>query len=292
MNTEPGTLYIVATPIGNMGDITLRALDILKDADLIAAEDTRQTGKLLARYGIKKPLISYFEHNKAKRGPEIIGKLKSGLNVALVSDAGTPGISDPGADIIKAAGEEGINVTMAPGPAALIMALVLSGMDTSSFVFQGFLPEDKKKRKALLKELKSQPRTVIFYESPHRIKDTLAEMAEIIGDERKVALCRELTKIHEEIDAKTISEHIAAFTENDPRGEYVMVMEGADPAETAREESLKWAEISVKDHVDGLISAGLDRKAAIKQAAEERGVSRNEIYAEYENSKASEKNKI
>lgn len=289
MNSEYGTLYIVATPIGNLGDITLRALDTLKNADVVAAEDTRQTGKLLAHFEIKKPMISYFEHNKAQRGPQIIEKLKQGFDVALVSDAGTPGISDPGADIVKDAISEGIKVTMVPGPVAGIMAVVLSGLDTRSFIFQGFLPEEKKKRKTILEEFKTQTRTVIFYESPHRIENTLEEIKEILGENRRLALCRELTKLHEEVVLKTVGEHIEGFRTKPPRGEYVMVMEGVDRETLADMNKAEWAEISVKDQVDSYIQSGLDRKAAIKKVATERGSSRNEIYSQYEMEKSVDK---
>ena len=285
MSSEYGKLYIVATPIGNLGDITLRALETLKFVDLVAAEDTRQTGKLLMHFDIKKPLLSYFEHNKAQRGPVIIEKLKNGENVALVSDAGTPGISDPGADIIKLAREEGIKVTMTPGPAAGIMAVVLSGLDTSRFVFEGFLPEEKGKRKAILSSLAAETRTCVFYESPHRIVKTLAEMQEILGDGRRLALCRELTKIHEEISLKTIGEHASVFEEKPPRGEYVMVLEGVSSESLDAAAKAEWANISVKDQVDGYIADGLTKKDAIKKAAAERGSSRNEIYELYENEK-------
>ncbi len=289
MNTEYGTLYIVATPIGNLGDITLRALETLKNADVVAAEDTRQTGKLLSHFEIKKPMISYFEHNKAQRGPQIIEKLKQGLNVALVSDAGTPGISDPGADIVKEAISEGIKVTMVPGPVAGIMAVVLSGLDTSSFVFQGFLPEEKKKRKAILEEFRTQTRTVIFYESPHRIETTLKEISEILGGERRLALCRELTKLYEEIVLKSADEHLEGFNEKPPRGEYVMVMEGVDAKTLSDISKAEWEGVSVKDHVDSYINAGMDRKAAIKKVALERDSSRNEIYNKYELEKSVDK---
>ena len=289
MNTDYGTLYIVATPIGNLGDITLRALETLKNADLVAAEDTRQTGKLLAHFEIKKPMVSYFEHNKAQRGPQIIEKLKQGLNVALVSDAGTPGISDPGADIVKEAIAQDIQVTMVPGPVAGIMAVVLSGLDTSSFVFQGFLPEEKKKRKNIIEEFRTQTRTVIFYESPHRIENTLNEIKEILGSDRRLALCRELTKIHEEIVLKTVEEHIENFREKAPRGEYVIVMEGVDSETLTAINRAEWADVSVKDQVDSYVRAGLDKKSAIKKVAAERGSSRNEIYNAYELEKSVDK---
>ena len=289
MSIEYGKLYIVATPIGNLGDITLRALDILRSVDIVAAEDTRQTGKLLAHFDIKKPMISYFEHNKAQRGPKIIEKLKVGQDVALVSDAGTPGISDPGADIIKEAAAEGISVTMAPGPVAGMMALVLSGLDTHRFVFEGFLPEEKKKRTAILEQLVMEQRTAVFYESPHRIVTTLSEMRNLLGGIRRVALCRELTKLYEEILLKPIEEHLAAFETKPPRGEYVMVLEGADSDVIEEQNKAVWADISVREHVDRLISQGLDRKEAIKKAALERGSTRNEIYSAYESEKTDAK---
>lgn len=287
MNSEYGKLSIVATPIGNLGDITLRALETLKSADIVAAEDTRQTGKLLSHFEIKKPLISYFEHNKAQRGPVIIEKLKQGANVALVSDAGTPGISDPGADIIKLAREEGITVTMTPGPVAGIMAVVLSGLDTSRFIFEAFLPEEKKKRKEILSSLVKETRTCVFYESPHRIINTLSEMEEMFGGERRIALCRELTKVHEEIDLKTISEHVAAFREKAPRGEYVMVLEGVSKEVLDEDKKAEWENIPVTEHVEKLMAEGLSKKEAIKKAALERGSSRNEIYSLYEKEKKS-----
>lgn len=287
MNSEYGKLSIVATPIGNLGDITLRALETLKSADIVAAEDTRQTGKLLSHFEIKKPLISYFEHNKAQRGPVIIEKLKQGANVALVSDAGTPGISDPGADIIKLAREEGITVTMTPGPVAGIMAVVLSGLDTSRFIFEAFLPEEKKKRKEILSSLVKETRTCVFYESPHRIINTLSEMEEMFGGERRIALCRELTKVHEEIDLKTISEHVAAFREKAPRGEYVMVLEGVSKEDLDEDKKAEWENIPVTEHVEKLMAEGLSKKEAIKKAALERGSSRNEIYSLYEKEKKS-----
>ena len=285
MPIECGKLYIVATPIGNLGDITLRALDVLRAVDLVAAEDTRQTGKLLSHFDIKKPMISYFEHNKAQHGAKILQKLKEGQDVALVSDAGTPGISDPGADMIRQAMAEGISVTMAPGPAAGIMALVLSGLDTRRFVFEGFLPEEKKKRKAILEQLADEPRTAVLYESPHRIVSTLEEMRAVIGGFRRLALCRELTKIYEEICLRSIDSHLDDFSRRPPRGEYVMVLEGADPDVLREKNKAAWTELSVKDHVDGLIAGGLDRKTAIKKAALERGSTRNEIYSAYESEK-------
>lgn len=286
---EKGTLYVIATPIGNLGDITLRALEILKSVDFVAAEDTRQTGKLLAYYDIRKPLLSYFEHNKAKRGPQILARLSAGESAALVSDAGTPGISDPGADIIKSAAEAGIPVTMAPGPVAGIMALVLSGLPTERFAFEGFLPEDRKKRYKILTELETEQRTVILYESPHRLVQTLTEMREVFGEARRIALCRELTKIYEEVTLQTLREHLSAFEAKPPRGEYVLVLEGADKDALDRQKEARWADVSILSQVDGLMENGMDRKSAIKYAAEARGLSKNEVYAKYEQEKKEKK---
>lgn len=282
---KKGTLYVIATPIGNMGDITLRGLEILKSVDFVAAEDTRQTGKLLSHYGIHKPMLSYFEHNKARRGPQIIERLLSGEDAAIVSDAGTPGISDPGADIIKAAAEKNIPVTMAPGPVAGIMALVLSGLSTDRFVFEGFLPEDKKKRNTILTDLKTEQRTIILYESPHRLIQTLQEMCEQFGPERRVALCRELTKIYEEITLQSLEAHLSAFETKAPRGEYVLILEGVDKALLAQKKAEQWADLPISEHVDGFLKKGFDRKTAIRRTAEERGLSRNEVYEQYEKQK-------
>ena len=282
---KKGILYVVATPIGNLGDITLRALEILKTVDFIAAEDTRQTGKLLAHFQIQKPLLSYFEHNKAKRGPQIIAKLLAGESAAIVSDAGTPGISDPGVDIVKSAVAADIPVTMAPGPVAGIMALVLSGLSTDRFIFEGFLPEERKKRGKILTDLKTEQRTVILYESPHRLLQTLREMYEVFGPARRVALCRELTKIYEEIVLDTLEAHLSTFETKSPRGEYVLILEGMDETLLVQQKAEQWADISIVEHVESLKAKGLDRKAAIRRAADERGLSRNEVYEQYERQK-------
>lgn len=277
-------LYIVATPIGNLGDISQRALDTLREVDLIAAEDTRQTGKLLSHFEIKKPMVSYYEHNKIQRGKELLAKLQEGTNIALVSDAGTPGISDPGEDIIQIAIENDIPVTMIPGPVAGIMALVLSGLCSKRFVFEGFLSDDKKKRFAILDELKFEKRTIILYESPHRIKQSLQEMNEYFGGDRKIVLCRELTKIYEEIRRNTIEEHITYYKENLPRGEFVVIVEGCS-SEKIKVNDNNFIDISICEHVNNNITKGLSRNDAIKQTAEERGMSRNDVYAEYEKQK-------
>ena len=285
MHTEYGKLYIVATPIGNLGDITLRALETLREVDLIAAEDTRQTGKLLSHFQIKKPMLSYYEHNKVQRGPQIIEKLKAGQNLALVSDAGTPGISDPGADIVREAIAQGISVTMVPGPVAGIMGLVLSGLDTGRFLFEGFLPEEKKSRFAVLEQLITEQRTTVLYESPHRIVSTLKEMSAVLGEDRRIALCRELTKIYEEVILKTVKNHLEDFAYRPPRGEYVMAIEGADRQAVADINRERWANVPVKEHVERLMAEGLSRRDAIKKAAQERGSTRNEIYEMYEHEK-------
>ena len=285
MHTEYGKLYIVATPIGNLGDITLRALETLREVDLIAAEDTRQTGKLLSHFQIKKPMLSYYEHNKVQRGPQIIEKLKAGQNLALVSDAGTPGISDPGADIVREAIAQGISVTMVPGPVAGIMGLVLSGLDTGRFLFEGFLPEEKKSRFAVLEQLITEQRTTVLYESPHRIVSTLKEMSAVLGEDRRIALCRELTKIYEEVILKTVKNHLEDFACRPPRGEYVMVIEGADRQAVADINRERWANVPVKEHVERLMAEGLSRRDAIKKAAQERGSTRNEISEMYEHEK-------
>lgn len=275
-------LYIVATPIGNLGDITLRALETLRTVDLIAAEDTRHTAKLLAHFDIQKPLISYYEHNKMTRGPQLIEKLIAGENIALVSDAGTPGISDPGEDLVRLAIENDIEVTMIPGAVAGIMGLVLSGLPTGKFVFEGFLPEDKKKRAERIERIKYEDRTVILYESPYNIVRTLKDI-DLIANDRTVVLCREMTKKFEEFRRASAGEHLAYFEENEPRGEFVVILQGYDgepmPYFGEKEEI---TDKLVYDKVCEFMDSGLDRKKAIKSAAEALAISRNEAYAAYE----------
>jgi len=279
-------LYIVATPIGNLGDISQRALEVLKNCDVIAAEDTRHTQKLLMHFGIKKPLISYYEHNKTVRGPVLIEKLVNGENIALVSDAGTPGISDPGADLIKAATDAGLEVSMIPGPVAGITALVLSGLPTDKFVFEGFIGTDNKKKQEFADMIVSETRTVIIYEAPHRLVKTLEFLANYIG-ERKVAVCRELTKSHEEILRGTVASHIAHFSENEPRGEFVLVIEGADK-KTLNEETVpttaedifnKFNEIAESDKASGIRRKKND---IIKDVAAYFNLPKNKVYDMYE----------
>lgn len=282
---EKGILYIVATPIGNLEDITLRALRILKEVDLIAAEDTRKTIKLLNHYEIKNPLTSYYEHNKMSKGNHLINELLEGRNIALVSDAGTPGISDPGEDLIKLAIENNIKVTMAPGPVAGIQGLVLSGLPTDRFVFEGFLSINKKVRKQKIESLKNEIRTIIFYEAPHKLIQTLKDLNNILGN-REIALARELTKKFEEILRFSLVEAIKYFETERPRGEYVIVVQGIDEEVLEERASTKWGEMDLIEHLDIYLLQGLNKKESMKKVADDRGVSRREIY-----NKLLEKNK-
>jgi len=280
-----GTLYLVATPIGNMEDITLRALRILKEVDLIAAEDTRQTLKLLNHYEIKKPLTSYYEHNKNVKGNYLIKELLNGKNVALVTDAGSPGISDPGEDMVRLAIDNGINVTMIPGPVAAITGLVISGMPTGRFVFEGFLPVNKRARKERILSLKNETRTIIFYEAPHKLIYTLKDMYNYLG-ERKIALARELTKKFEEVVRCTLSEAIEKYETQGFKGEYVLIVEGASEEvsmkekESQMENDWEWNKKSIGEHVEFYIKQGMSKKEAIKKVAQDRNLSRNEVYKE------------
>ena len=274
-----GTLFLCATPIGNLGDITQRVLETLESADLIAAEDTRNTLHLLNHFGIKKPMISYHEHNKYDRAEELIGRLRAGENIALVTDAGTPAISDPGEVLTARCIEEGIRVTSLPGACALITALTMSGMPARRFCFEGFLPADKKERRKVLESLRSEERTIILYEAPHRLRQTLAELEKELGD-RKVTLCRELTKRYEEALGMTLQEACRYYSpgENEPRGEYVLVLAGADPAKLEQEKRESFAEMSLEEHMELYTGRGMSRKEAMKQVAQDRGVPKREIY--------------
>jgi len=277
--TKTGTLYLVSTPIGNLEDITFRALKTLKEVDLIAAEDTRHSLKLLNHFEIKKPLISYFEHNKNKRGEELIEHLLNGKNVALITDAGTPGISDPGEDLVKLAIENNVNITMVPGCTASIMALVLSGLPCRRFSFEGFLPHDKNERKKFLESVRREDRTMVFYISPHNCLSVLTEMEDILGD-RKSALCRELTKKHEEIIRGRLSEIIEILTSNNKvKGEMVLVIEGAQEEQT--DESENWLSVSIDEHMDFYLNQGIDKKEAMKMVARDRGITKREVYSLY-----------
>ncbi len=271
---EKGVLYVVATPIGNMGDISERALKVLAGVDFIAAEDTRKTGLLLSRLGISKPLTSYYEHNKAEKGPKIIERIKNGESCAVVTDAGTPAISDPGADLVMLCSDCGIKTIPIPGACAAISALTVSALPTERFIFEGFLPTDGKSRKMRLEEMKNERITSVIYEAPHKLRSTLADLASIAG-ERRLTICRELTKLNEEIIKTTASEAIKIYDTKEPRGEYVLVLEGR------RDEEKACYPEDVREHVDSLIKAGLGRMDAIKCAAKERGVPKNVIYTEY-----------
>lgn len=274
-----GTLYLCGTPIGNLGDMTLRVIELLKECDIIAAEDTRNTLKLLNHFDIQKTLVSYHEHNKFQKGPELIEKLKNGANIALVTDAGMPGISDPGADMVRLCQTEGIPVTAAPGPTAFSTALVLSGLDSRRFIFEGFLPTDKKEKAQVLKSIEKETRTVIFYEAPHRLKTTLKELFENTGD-REAACVREITKKFEEVKKGNMSELIEYYNVNEPKGEFVIVIGGADAQELKKEEIAAWESITVEEHVKKYMAEGMSEKDAMKQAAKDRGITKRDIYAQ------------
>lgn len=272
-----GKLYLCATPIGNLEDITVRVLRILKEADLIAAEDTRNSIRLLNHFEIKTPLTSYHEYNKIEKAYFLVEKMKAGENIALITDAGTPGISDPGEDLVRICYEEGIPVTSLPGAAACITALTMSGQKTRRFAFEAFLPRDKKERAEVLKEMEKETRTLIVYEAPHHLLKTLKELHQVLGD-RSVTVCRELTKKFEETRKSTLKEAVAFYETAEIRGEFVLVIEGKSRQEIQKEEQKAWEDISLKEHMAVYESKGLDRKAAMKAVAKDRGVSRREIY--------------
>lgn len=275
-----GTLYLVATPIGNLADLSERAIKTLSEVDVIAAEDTRNSAKLLSILGIRKPLVSYHDHNRRERGEELAERLLSGESVALITDAGTPGISDPGEDMVALCAEKGIPVTLIPGACAGLCGLVLSGLPTGRFIFEGFLSAKSTERKARLSELRDETRTVIYHEAPHKLKATLSDMVEIFGGERKIALCRELTKLNEEIIRTTLSDALAFYTENEPRGEYVLVVGGAEKQSGAE----FWTELDEREHVAYYIETrGMSKNDAIKAAARDRGVHKNEVYKKLAN---------
>ena len=278
MGEERGKLYLCATPIGNLEDITLRVLRILKEVDLIAAEDTRNSIHLLNHFDIKTPMTSYHEYNKIEKAHTLIGKMMEGKNVALITDAGTPGISDPGEELVRLCCEAGREVTSLPGACACVTALTLSGLATRRFCFEAFLPYDKKERQQVLEELKTETRTTVVYEAPHRLVRTLSELLESLGD-RRVTVCRELTKKHETAFRTTLSEALSWYKTNEPRGECVIVMEGRSRAELLQEERSQWENLSAEEHVSCYERQGMDRKSAMKQAAKDRGISKRDIYA-------------
>ena len=270
----PGVLYLVATPIGNLADISERALKTLAGVDYIAAEDTRNTLKMLTLFGISKPLVSYFEHNKRERGETIIKSLKEGKAWALVTDAGTPAISDPGEDLVKLCAEEGVPVTLVPGACAVINALALSTLSARRFVYEGFLEGKKREKAEYLNYMKNEKRTMVFYESPHNLTETLQLMAEAFGDDRRISLCRELTKLNEEVMRVSLGEAVRYYEENAPRGEYVLVVAGA----SENHEGEFWAKMTVEEHLEHYLSLGLSKMDAIKQVAKDRGVPKGVIY--------------
>lgn len=272
-----GILYLCATPIGNLDDMTFRVLETLKMVDLIAAEDTRNSIRLLNHFEIKTPMTSYHEYNKVEKAHTLIRMLQDGKNIALITDAGTPAISDPGEVLVKMCLENNLTVTSLPGCCACITALTLSGLSTRRFCFEGFLPPDKKERQEILSVLKTETRTIILYEAPHHLKSTLTELYETLG-ERKITLCRELTKKFEDIMPLTLSQAIEFHENNAPRGEYVLVLEGKSFSELKKQEQLKWEEISIEEHMQIYEGAGMDRKEAMKKVAKMRGISKRDVY--------------
>ena len=274
---KTGKLYLVPTPIGNLKDITLRALEVLKESDIIAAEDTRQTLKLLNHFEIKKPLISYHKFNEQSKGNEIIDLLREGKTVALVSDAGTPGISDPGSVIVEKCIAENLNFEVLPGATAITTALVYSGIDTTKFLFRGFLPRENKERRVITDELLNSQETLIFYEAPHRLVDTLSYLLDTFGD-RNIAVCRELTKLYQEIFRAKLSEAIQHFTDNKPRGEFVLVLEGKKLEDIKEEKKREWIDLSIEEHILKYIKDGINKKEAIKLVAKDRELPKNEVY--------------
>ena len=272
-----GKLYLCATPIGNLEDITYRVVRTLNEVDLIGAEDTRNSIKLLNHFDIKTPMTSYHEFNKYDKAKQLVEMMKEGKNIAIITDAGTPGISDPGEEVVRQCFEAGIQVTSLPGPAACITALTMSGQKTRRFCFEAFVPKDKKEKVAVLEELKNETRTIIIYEAPHRLARTLKELRETLGN-RQLTLCRELTKKYEEADKTTIDQAIEKYNEKEPRGEYVLVIEGKSQEEIQEENKQKWESMTIEEHMEYYISQGNDKKSAMKLVAKDRGVSKRDIY--------------
>jgi len=272
-----GTLYLCATPIGNLEDMTMRVLRILKEVDLIAAEDTRNSMKLLTHFEISTPMTSYHEFNKFEKGPKLIEKLQAGQNIALITDAGTPGISDPGEHLVMLAAAAGVNVTSIPGSCACITALTMSGLPTGRFAFEAFLPVDKKPRKERLEALKTETRTTVVYEAPHRLVRTLTDLYEALGD-RAISVCKELTKKHETVNRTTLSLAVEYYTANEPKGEYVLVIEGVKPEELKNASIEEWMQLSIEEHMKVYTDKGMDRKEAMKAVAADRGVGKRDIY--------------
>ena len=272
-----GKLYLCATPIGNLEDITLRVLRTLKEADLIAAEDTRHSIKLLNHFDIKTPMTSYHEFNKVEKARYLVDKMREGTNVALITDAGTPGISDPGEELVRQCYEAGIEVTSLPGPAACITALTISGMATRRFAFEAFLPSDKKEKQEIFEELKKETRTIILYEAPHRLVRTLSELLENLGD-RRISVCRELTKTHETVFRTTVSAALSYYETEEPRGECVLVIEGKNRMEIQQEQERSWEAVSIEEHMKRYLDGGTDKKEAMKLVAKDRGMKKRDVY--------------
>lgn len=272
-----GILYLCATPIGNLQDMTPRVVETLKEVDLIAAEDTRNSIKLLNHFEIKTPMTSYHEFNKVEKALYLVEQLQMGKNIALISDAGTPAISDPGEILVRECHKANIQVTSLPGACALITALTMSGLNTRRFCMEGFLPADKKEKKDILEELKQESRTMILYEAPHRLSKTIAELYEVLGD-REIAICRELTKKFETVMKTTLKEALAYYEENEPRGEYVLVLEGKSREEKKQEKIEEWEKMSIEEHMSFYENQGIDHKEALKKVAKDRGVGKRDIY--------------
>lgn len=272
-----GKLYICATPIGNLDDITIRVLNTLKEVELIAAEDTRHSIKLLNHFEIKTPMTSYHEYNKIEKAIYLVEQMKKGMNVALITDAGTPAISDPGEELVKQCHQAGIEMTSLPGASACITALTLSGLSTRRFAFEAFLPPDKKERQKILEELKNETRTIIMYEAPHHLLKTLELLKDELGD-RKITICRELTKKHEEIWAATISQAVERYSENEAKGEFVLVIEGKKREELEEDAKSRWKDISIEEHMKIYLDKGVEKKEAMKIVAKDRGITKREVY--------------
>ena len=280
-----GMLYLCATPIGNLEDMTFRAVRILEEADLIAAEDTRNSMKLLNHFDIHTPMTSYHEYNKYEKGRKLVEKMLEGSTVALITDAGTPGISDPGEELVRICYEAGIPVTAVPGAVACITGLILSGLPTRRFAFEAFLPTDKKEREAVLDSLRQEQRTIVLYEAPHRLVKTLKLLARTLGEDRRVSICRELTKKHETVFRSTLGQAVSYYESTEPKGECVIIAEGLSREQIEQEAREKWEDMSIEDHVAHYMSMGDDRKEAMKKAARDRGVSKRDIYNYLEQNK-------
>ncbi len=275
-----GTLYLCATPIGNLEDMTFRVIRILKEVDLIAAEDTRNSIKLLNHFEIRTSMTSYHEYNKIEKGRKLVEKLQEGKDVALITDAGTPGISDPGEELVRMCKEAGIAVTSLPGACACITALTLSGMSTRRFAFEAFLPQDKKERRRILDEVCTETRTMIFYEAPHRLVKTLRELENTLGSHRRITVCRELTKKYETVYSDSLGGAVRYYEEVPPKGECVLVLEGKSQEEVEEEQKKGWMPLSVEEHLQIYLNQGMDKKEAMKRTAKDRGVSKRDIYQE------------